>query len=885
MRSGRKYALGFFIALFFVAVMALYGISNLSAAEYEEFGGASEKLVRLKVGETASLGLADEEYHIIRMRGDADGVFLDENGDLHANKAGRYEFSLTNNPRYAGEGDLNSVVIGRYIVVAEDSDYSDYTPVYSMEEIGKTGKYILAQSFETGAEHIVDREDDAFNGIIVNPHGYTVTLSGEQPLFYELGPSAIVSGLNIRFKDGVFRPETLAQEVHGSVGPIACLNGGTVADCAVEGTLVAENGNLSGVVGWNGDGGLVCASSFTGEMFCSPDANFGGGIAGSGGYIYDCTVRGDAYAGAERNVKDLRTLYCRTFGQTADYACGNRVYNYDGTVEVDFNSLVEVEVTQEGENGSVKEVVFAGSVLPRDGGLFSDDTLGVCGVEDSYSGERPCDAPYYVPSAEKVSVHYTFRYLQTKVYEESDGRIYRIDAAESAVRLPEGSVLPGDLMLGEYSAENVTLVLAKDTVIEEDLGGISVAELDFSGSDIYEQEGKNVFKQDGESCLLVRCGEEAQDGCVTVPDRATRIGGDPFGDMEVVALDTNKAESIYTSNTAMRAAWRKKLKTLHFGTAFDLQAYSAEKQGFTQLTRYETGKRSDGYFATAGGHLALEREGETRLVAVPPVQPELYGDRIRLEGYDVIAGNALCNNRAQTIVLAGVGRAEANAFYDCSAKTICVEGDTVFEPTALRRCPMLQEVIVSGAAVFENGSVSDCPSLRSLRGEGQSSAITLKSRAISQCGNLETVLLDGAFASVAYDAVVQAKRFKGFTLVDGCDAFDVRGGVLLVENKAYIQEGMGEALLPFGGGQLGSLRIDGDPASSAWLLFADPNVNVSVEGGLKNVRALYAGSEETYFSCGASIEGAEIYYFSPQKPETEGNYWHYGEDGSAEIWE
>ena len=169
-------------------------------------------------------------------------------------------------------------------------------------------------------------------------------------------------------------------------------------------------------------------------------------------------------------------------------------------------------------------------------------------------------------------------------------------------------------------------------------------------------------------------------------------------------------------------------------------------------------------------------------------------------------------------------------------------------------------MIVSGAAVFENGSVSDCPALRSLRGEGQASAITLKSQAISQCGNLETVLLDGAFASVASDAVVQAKRFKGFTLADGCDAFDVRGGVLLVENKAYIQEGMGEALLQFGGGQLGSLRIDGDPASSAWLLFADPNVNVSVEGGLKNVRALYAGSEETYFSCGASIE-AELGHY------------------------
>ena len=43
MRSGRKYALGFFIALFFAAVMALYGISNLSAAEYEEFGGASDR--------------------------------------------------------------------------------------------------------------------------------------------------------------------------------------------------------------------------------------------------------------------------------------------------------------------------------------------------------------------------------------------------------------------------------------------------------------------------------------------------------------------------------------------------------------------------------------------------------------------------------------------------------------------------------------------------------------------------------------------------------------------------------------------------------------------------------------------------------------------------
>ena len=76
------------------------------------------------------------------------------------------------------------------------------------------------------------------------------------------------------------------------------------------------------------------------------------------------------------------------------------------------------------------------------------------------------------------------------------------------------------------------------------------------------------------------------------------------------------------------------------------------------------------------------------------------------------------------------------------------------------------------------------------------------------------------------------------------------------------------------------------------ILFEDAEVRASLGGNIGetlDVRALYSGSREEYAASGAQIgrpeqSGVKIYYYMETEPVRRGNYWHYGEDGSVQIW-
>ena len=877
MKSRRKYAVLFFLLAFVLVIIMLLGlwlILHVDAHEYfNGFSPDDSNVVYMRVGESVPV-LEQDSDALVEMRGDydADELFLDASGNLHATRAGRYEISLIGSNVYFGDEMVRSK-IADYVVIVEDTDFSEYKPVTCFADLEEEGKYILADSFKVEGVY----EGSTFQGTLVNPDGYTITLAAGRPLFEEVGESAIISGLRIRFEGDVFSPAEGAFGEFQQVGAIACVNNGAIVGCSVEGTLVSDGNHLlSGIAGTNGSSGIVYAGSFTGEAF---GEMIGGGIAGNkmDRGIRACTVRADAYKGTVRDALAKRTLFCGTWdsdvGQQPKKAGadgmaedGNRVFNLDGTVEVDFTRIVTVRTCINGDDDAGEKDCFVGSIVER-GSEFWRKDIRCVRMEDTVRGERNADEPYYAPACEEVGLEFTFYYKETKFIDGPAG-IERIEAAQERVELPEGAVVSRDVILGEYSPETVTLVFSEGAVIGRERGDVANENilLDFSQSGIYEEEDGSLYLHKGDDLVLVRYGGEAEDGLVTIPDRATRIGGDPFGGLEFEAIDTGRASGFYVENASFDAAWRRNIRELYLGASFDMNNLAAEGQTFPNLEYVESDARADGYTVTKEGYLIREEGAQRRLVYVPAAL--VRAGTLEISGFTAIGEGALQWNLAYDIVLTDVACVEAGGITNASVRTLTVNGETA----------------------FETGAVSQCFRLASFA-TGQEAQITLKSGAINECSYLHNIRLSDSFRYVAYDAVENCANFYGYEIDEGCEAFDVRGGLLFEEGKALIPQRWKEEVLTFAENDV-TLALYGQQEMTVTILFEDAEVRASLGGNIGetlDVRALYSGSREEYAASGAQIgrpeqSGVKIYYYMETEPVRRGNYWHYGEDGSVQIW-
>ena len=296
MRSRAKYAAAFFAAVFLmlaVAAAAFLSVSRGGPYGYGGFDRSEAGLVYMRVGE--AVGIDTGSGDLIRMHGSDGGqdVFLDGKGRLHAVRAGRYEV-YTDSIRVFFGDELIADRNGSYIVVAQDTDFSDYIPVDSYSDIGTEGKYILEAPLTVDRGAFAEKEM-IFNGIIVNPYGYTVTIADGAPLFTEIGRTGIVSGLRVRFRGGVFDPGAAGITEGGRyIGPIACVNRGTLAECEAEGKLVASDGvRVCGVVGENSDTGIAYRCSFSGSTQTQPGGRIGGLISDGEEGIYEEALTAD----------------------------------------------------------------------------------------------------------------------------------------------------------------------------------------------------------------------------------------------------------------------------------------------------------------------------------------------------------------------------------------------------------------------------------------------------------------------------------------------------------------------------------------------------------------------------------------------------------------
>ncbi len=870
MRSKRKNAVLFFLfGLLFAALAALGAINFLQVNRLvpPRFSASGARLVHMRVGETVPLW--EEGHSLVEMRGvyDEKDLFLDAEGRLHAGRAGRYDVFLVDTGVYYGD-QMYEGKIGDYVVIVEDTDYSGYTPVTCLADIDEEGKYILASSFTAEGAY----DGISFRGTLVNPDGYTITLASGRPLFKEVGEEGVVSGLKIDFADGVFSPDPQAYGSSEEVGTIACINNGAIVGCTVRGTLVSDRNLLSGVAGVNGTSGVVGHCSFTGEAF----GNVGGGIAGNrkDEGISCCTVQADAFIGMDRDLRDRVSLFCgvwdaygeketKSAGKDGRAKDGNRVFNLEGTVEVDFTRTVTVCESMRGGRsviGYEEEEWFVGSVVTACR-LFREDDLYCVRMEDSLRGERDVQESVYAPDCEEFFLEYTFRYKETKWTYGEDG-IERIDAAEEKLVLPEGSILSPDVRLGTYSPAAVTLVFTEDTRLARERGGVKDGAilLDFTESDLYIEAEGDLYLRDGNSLVLVRFGGGADDGLVTIPAAAARIGGDPFGALEFEAIDTANAVRFYAEEAYGADSWRRKVKELYVGAAFDPQNLAEEGQSFPALEYIEMSARADGYAVTEEGFVVQGEGDARRLVYIPAALAE--GQTLTIAGFAAIGGGALRRNGAREVVLEGVAVVEAGAFDGALLRALTVCGETVFRQDALSRCGALRSVTGGGGA-----------------------RITLESGAIRQCIALAGLELSEAFAAVAYDAVQECSVFRGYTLAAGCTAFDVRGGLLFVEGKTLVPRSWQEQAVVFAEKEV-SLTLYGEAETAVPVLFLDASVYASIEGDVP-VHALYSGSRAEYRQSLAAIGGKKVtvYYYSETEPVRRGRYWHYDEDGKAVLWD
>ena len=201
----------FLIALFFVlfAALATAAIAVLSAVR-KDYGGnvtavRADELITLKVGERLKLSEAIEEFAELEekldgtdysVRSQTGGrVFLDERGYISASEPGYYSMEVRMG--VADAGVLPYAYRFSADVAVYPADEADCIP-FEGSLYDSMGCYILTSDIALDADESRWLYDGSFYGVLINPHGYTITVTDVPALFQS--NYGILDGVKVRFR-------------------------------------------------------------------------------------------------------------------------------------------------------------------------------------------------------------------------------------------------------------------------------------------------------------------------------------------------------------------------------------------------------------------------------------------------------------------------------------------------------------------------------------------------------------------------------------------------------------------------------------------------------------------------------------------------------------
>lgn len=821
MRSQRKniwlvlFCVGFALVLLIGAAGVLAGLAYYTDDRY--YGSSGYDVLEMKVGDALDVGEYCEDWNdLVYLVGGGgtwesiaaakNNLFLDGEGRLHAKKSGVYYFELRGGRLFFSE--LLRKRISSFCLIVYDADYSDYMPVPTYSELRRGISLGEGKFIQTGNFILSDRDTYdllSFDGILVNPHGYEISIRDDLPLFYQIGGGSIVSGLRVNDGGEGFRPTALIKKENGSTvnryGMLALSGIGAIVDCSVEADLYSNvelekdtETEVAGIVGsnspvegtWSPDGAIL-RCSFTGNAYSSGrwddmSWNVYGIIAWASNTVRDCTVRADLYPREGLSSAFACTLYHMPLRGIHDYyecaaidARGNRVFDRSGEHEVDFSKPVTYALKYKNLMNNGHAEGYAGAIVPRDPTGFFDENSYLLSVTDSDGNGYPTDEPLYFGERD-TALQYEFRYKQTELLYRN-GNIFEIHAAQEEIALPVGSVIEHTLRLGACSPEKITLVFEGDTEISGYYGSVMpenegfTVSVDFTDSDVYyyASDGSVLKEYEGET-LLCEFGGDLNADMAVLPAEATLMNADPFGGRTVGRLYTNNVRDW----CGFVGDWRESVKELRFGAAFDL---NKDFEYFSSLEKISLDARTDGFYVS-GGMLYKDREnGAAELVAAP--RRLAPGGEITVEGCTVPA-NTLYRNEAKKVTFRNVSAVEYHAAQEALFEEVVFEG--------------------TGECIVRSQAFVNCRALRSFTAE-EGAEVTLEGMALfGYMEDLPVFTLTNGFRQVAYDAVASDSAFEGYELAEGCEKFTVVNGLLFEGGSVSVPSGWkgGTLIVPDG---------------------------------------------------------------------------------------
>ncbi len=264
-----------------------------------------------------------------------------------------------------------------------------------------------------------------------------------------------------------------------------------------------------------------------------------------------------------------------------------------------------------------------------------------------------------------------------------------------------------------------------------------------------------------------------------------------------------------------------------------------------------------------------------------------------------------CSKLTEIVIPSGVTSVGSYAFEDCTALTEITipAGVTEIGGNAFSGCSSLTEITIpSGIRVLEQNLFSGCTALR--RVDLPAGLYSIGSSAFSGCESLTEITLPSGLTSIGQQA---------FSGCESLTEIEIPAGVTRIEDDTFREcAALTEITLPSGLTSIGynafsgctsltEIEIPDGVTEIVGCAFEDCTAltEITLPSGLTSIgeRAFYGcrltavwyGGDEAAWadvSVDSSNNGVltgKVYFYSPDPPAAEGNYWHYADDGVTPV--
>ena len=267
-----------------------------------------------------------------------------------------------------------------------------------------------------------------------------------------------------------------------------------------------------------------------------------------------------------------------------------------------------------------------------------------------------------------------------------------------------------------------------------------------------------------------------------------------------------------------------------------------------------------------------------------------------------------CSKLTEIVIPSGVTSVGSYAFEDCTALTEITipAGVTEIGGNAFSGCSSLTEITIpSGIRVLEQNLFSGCTALR--RVDLPAGLYSIGSSAFSGCESLTEITLPSGLTSIGQQA---------FSGCESLTEIEIPAGVTRIEDGTFREcAALTEITLPSGLTSIGYNAFSGCsslteltiPAgvteisgytfeectslTEIILPFAVTSIGQYAFNNCRSLTAVWYGGDEAAWA-DVSVDSSnweltgKVYFYSPDPPVAEGNYWHYADDGVTPVaWE